>query len=238
MAEPPLVDIYCDESCHLEGDGQELMVLGAVSLPHEYVRNVAERLRAIKDGHGLPRTFEAKWTKVSPSKVDFYLALIDDFLADDALHFRALVAHGKSKLRHADFAQDHDLWYYKMYWEMLRVVIVPRRRHRIYLDIKDTRGGAKAGKLREVLASTFHDWSNEVVERIQIVRSDEIEALQLADILVGAVAYRSRGLTTSAAKTAIVKRLEARAHCRLDWSTPLGAQKVNLFHWQPQPGTP
>jgi hypothetical protein len=205
-------------------------------VPHDRVREIADRIREIKEAHRLPRTFEAKWTKVSPGRADFYLALIDEFLGDDDLRFRGLVAHGKSQLRHADFGQDHDLWYYKMYWEMLRVVIVPPGRHRIYIDIKDTRGGAKAAKLREVLANTYHDWFNQVVERIQIVRSDEIEALQLADILVGAVGYRSRGLSSSPAKTAIVKRLEAGARLRLDWSTPLEAKKVNLFHWLPQPG--
>lgn len=231
------LDIYCDESCHLERDGQELMVLGAVVVPHEHGREVTERIWAVKEAHGLPRAFEAKWTKVSPAKVDFYLALIDEFLADDALRFRGLVAHGKSQLRHADFGQDHDTWYYKMYWEMLRVIIVPPRRHRIYLDIKDTRGGTKTAKLREVLANTFHDWTNEVVERIQIARSEEIQALQLADILVGAVSYRGRGLATSTAKTAIVKRLEAGARRRLDRSTPIDAEKVNLFHWLPQPGS-
>src|SRR5450759_3640890 len=91
LAEPTVVDVYCDESCHLEHDGQELMVLGAVAVPHEHVRGVAEHIRAIKAAHGLPRTFEAKWTKVSPAKVGFYLALIDEFLGDDSLRFRGLV---------------------------------------------------------------------------------------------------------------------------------------------------
>jgi hypothetical protein len=233
LTESPLLNIYCDESCHLEHDGQELMALGALVVPSQQARQLSERIRAIKDTYGVPRTFEAKWTKVSPAKIDFYLALVDEFLGNDSLGFRALVAHDKARLRHAEFGQDHDTWYYKMYWELLCVLIHPPRRHRIYLDIKDTRGGTKTGHLRDVLASTFHDWQYQVVERIQIVRSDEIEALQLVDLLLGAVAYRSRGLNGSTAKLAIVKRLEERTHHRLDWSTPREEAKLNLFHWRP-----
>lgn len=228
------LDIYCDESCHLESDGHELMVLGAVISPHERVREIAERIRDLKEAHGMPRTFEAKWTKVSPGKVMFYLALVDFFFGEPDLRFRGLVAHGKSELRHADFAQDHDTWYHKMYWEMLNVAIRPPARHRIYIDIKDTHGGAKASTLRNVLANTYHDWTNQVVERIQIVRSDEIEALQLADILVGALGYKNRGLITSPAKSAIVSRIEERAHLSLKRTTTLAATKVNIFHWNPQ----
>ncbi len=230
----PVIDLYCDESCHLEHDGHGLMALGAVLLPHDQRRVVAERIRGIKNAHDLPRTFEAKWTKISPAKVEFYLALVDEFFANESLSFRGWVARDKDRLRHTEFGQDHDTWYYKMYWEMLRPVIKPPRAHRIYIDIKDTRGGAKTEKLREVLANTYHDWSNQVIERIQIVRSDEIEVMQLADILVGALAYRSRGLDTSTAKTAVVMRIEAIAQIRLDWSTSIGASKVNLFHWRPQ----
>lgn len=233
-SEPTVFDIYCDESCHLERDGHELMVLGAVSVPHEQVRAVAERIRAIKVAHGLPRTFEAKWTKISPAKIEFYLALIDAFFADPDLRFRGLVAHEKSNLRHADFGQDHDTWYHKMYWEMLHVAIRPPARHRIYIDIKDTRGGTKANMLRQVLANTYRDWFNQVVERIQIVRSDEIEALQLADILVGALGYKSRGHGTSTAKAAVVQRVEEHAQVQLERTTALAATKVNIFHWTPQ----
>ena len=33
-----LYNIYCDESCHLEQDGQPVMVLGAVWLSHDHAR--------------------------------------------------------------------------------------------------------------------------------------------------------------------------------------------------------
>ena len=78
-----IYNIYCDESCHLENDGQKPMVLGAVWLPLDKAREVAERIREIKEQHGVSRWYEMKWTKVSPSKVDLYRNIIDYFFDDD-----------------------------------------------------------------------------------------------------------------------------------------------------------
>jgi hypothetical protein len=239
LAEPrTLIDIYGDESCHLERDGVDLMVLGAMSVPHARTREVADAIRALKEAHGLPRSFEIKWTKVSPAKVDFYVALVDLFGADPDLLFRGYVAHGKSQLRHGDFAQDHDTWYHKMYYGMLLPLIQRRdASFRIHIDIKDTRGGTKARVLHDVISTKLWDHQHEVVERIQIVQSHEVEILQLADLLIGAVAYRNRGLRSNTGKNAVVARLERVAHSRLDYSTPLGTEKVNLFQWQPRPAS-
>jgi len=236
VLESSALNIYCDESCHLEHDGHELMVLGAVTAPSHRVKELARTMRDLKELHGLPRSFEAKWTKVSPGKIEFYIAVIDAFFAEPDVRFRGLVAHQKSELRHAAFGQDHDTWYHKMYYELLQFSVRPPNRHRIYVDIKDTRGGAKAAMLREVLARTYRDWDHQVVERIQIVRSHEVELLQLADLLIGATSYRSRELTTSTAKTAIVQRIEHQSQVRLDRTTPLARSKLNVFHWNPQRG--
>ena len=110
-------NVYCDESCHLENDRQKAMVLGAVWCPLDKTREIAVRLREIKEKHGLSPQFEVKWTKVSPAKIALYLDLVDYFFDDDDLHFRALVVPDKSLLQHESIAgQDHDTWYYKMYF--------------------------------------------------------------------------------------------------------------------------
>lgn len=236
MSESDLTDIYGDESCHLELDGKDLMVLGAIAAPHHRVRALAEQLRDLKEANGLSRKFEIKWTKVSPGKSAFYLALVDFFLNEADLSFRAYVAHGKSQLRHPDFAQDHDTWYHKSYYGMLRPLLeVAGRRFRIYIDIKDTRGGAKARTLHDVISSKLRDPDHHRVEHIQIVRSEEVELLQLADLLIGAVSYKNRGLAESPTKQALIERLERGAGVALERNTHHGDLKVNIFHWQPQP---
>jgi len=224
-------NVYCDESGHLEHDGLPVMVLGAVWCPLEKVPEISTRLREIKRQHHLPPDFEVKWVKVSPAKRDFYLNLLDYFFDDDDLHFRALIVPDKNKLVHAEFNQTHDDWYYKMYFDLLKVILSPLSCYRIYLDIKDTQGAAKVVKLHQVLSNSMYDFSREIVERVQLVRSHEVELLQLADLLIGAIAYANRGLATSPAKLALVERLRQRSGYGLTRTTLLREEKVNLFRW-------
>ena len=96
---------------------------------------------------------------------------------------------GKARLDHARFDQSHDDWYYKMYFTMLRPIFCAPHRYRIYLDVKDTRGGPKTRKLHEVLANSLYDFDRQCIERVQLVRSHESELLQIADLLIGALTY-------------------------------------------------
>ncbi len=227
-----IFNIYCDESCHLENDRQKAMVLGAVWCPLDKRREIAVRLREFKQKHLMPASFEVKWTKVSPAKKNFYLDLIDYFFDDDDLRFRALIVPDKSKLQHTAFPdQDHDTWYYKMYFDMLKVILRPDSHYRIYMDIKDTRGAEKVAKLREVLCNNMYDFSRQVIERLQLVRSHEIEQLQLADLLIGAIGYLNRGLESNAGKMAVVRRMQKRSGYTLTKSTLLREEKINLFQW-------
>jgi hypothetical protein len=228
-------NIYCDESCHLENDHQSAMVLGAVWCPLDKTREIAVRIREIKRKHGLSPTFEVKWTKVSPGKSQFYLDLLDYFFDDDDLHFRALVVPDKTKLDHSAFpGQDHDDWYYKMYFEMLKVILSPTDRYRIYLDIKDTRGAEKVRKLHDVLCNNLYDFSREIVERVQLVHSHEIEQLQLADLLVGTISYVNRGLRANSGKSALIERMRKRSGYSLQRTTLLREGKANLLLWRAQ----
>lgn len=232
-----IYNIYCDESCHLEHDQQKAMVLGGVWCPLEKAHEMAVRLREIKVRHGFKPDFETKWTKVSPAKKAFYLDVVDYFFDNDDLHFRALIVPDKAKLRHDDHGQTHDLWYYKMYFQLLSVILSPDDRYRIYLDIKDTRGAEKIRKLHEVLSNSLYDFSRQIVERIQLVQSHEVELLQLADLLIGAVSYANRGLSGNAGKEALVERMRERSHYELTRTTLLLERKVNLFRWQASEGS-
>lgn len=226
-------NVYCDESCHLEHDHLKVMVLGAVWCPLEKVHEISVRIREIKQKHGMKPGFEAKWTKISPAKKELYLDLIDYFFDDDDLHFRALLVPDKSILDHTAFGQDHDTWYYKMYFDMLKVLLSPTAAYRIYLDIKDTRSADKVDQLRTVLCNNIYDFQREIVERVQNVRSHESEILQLADLLIGAVAYVNRGLSGNAGKETLVARIRERSHYHLTQTTLYREDKFNLFVWHP-----
>src|SRR6266550_1174135 len=222
------LNIYCDESCHLESDRQKVMVLGAVWCPLEKTREIAVRLREIKVRHKLPADFELKWGKASKSMADYYQETLDYFFDDDDLHFRALVVADKAKLHHAAFGQDHDTWYYKMYFHLLEVLFSPDARHRIYLDHKDTCGAQKVAKLHEVLCNNMYDFNRKIPERVQVGGSQEGEQVQLCDFLTGAISYANRGLTTNPAKVALVERLRQRSGYQLTRTTLLRERKLNL----------
>lgn len=231
------INIYCDESCHLENDSQSIMAFGAIWCPQEKVREATQRLREIKERHQLPRDFEIKWGKVSPQKLVFYKDILDYFFDDDDLHFRVVVVSDKSLLNHAAYKQDHDAFYYKMYFQLLSQLLRPDAVFYIYLDIKDTRSASKVAKLKEVLCNSHLDFQPDIIERIQNVRSHEVGLVQLADLLTGAVGYANRGLDSetrpdaSPAKRALVRRMRERSNKKLTSSTLLGETKVNILCW-------
>lgn len=229
---PEVFNIYCDESCHLEHDNQDVMVLGAVWCPAAKAREAFVRLREIKESHGVSHDFEIKWTKVSPAKIRLYRDVLDYFFDDDDLFFRALIVPDKSRLRHAEYGQTHDEWYYKMYFDMLKVILSPTGRYRVYLDVKDTQGAGKVAHLHDVICNSMYDFQHEIVERMQLVRSNEVELLQLADLLIGAIAYANRGLASSEAKVALLRRMRERSGYNLTRTTLYRENKVNLLRWQ------
>lgn len=226
--------IYCDESCHLEHDSQSHMVLGGVWCPTDHVRAAVMRLREIKADHGLSVSFELKWGKVSPAKLHYYLDVLDYWADDNLLCLRAVIIN-KAQLDHTRFDQDHDDWYYKMYFNMLKTILEPQAHYEIFLDIKDTRGGERVESLKDVLRSSLYDFNRDIIRGVEQVRSHEVELIQLADFLIGALAYANRGLRDSEAKLAVVARLRQRTGLMLTRSTLLRATKLNILQWEGRP---
>jgi hypothetical protein len=237
LTENKLFNVYCDESCHLENDHKNVMTLGALWCLDEAKKDMFDRIRTIKKNHGLSKDFEIKWTKVSPAKVDFYKDLLSFFFDEPVLHFRAVVIKDKDQLDHSRFEnQDHDTWYYKMFFCLLNVVFEPHSRYRIFLDKKDTRSGEKIIKLHDVLCNSKYDFSKEIIETVQSVHSHEVELLQLADLLIGAVGYANRELKTSSAKMELISLIRERTGYSLTSTTLFKEEKMNLFFWKPKKG--
>ena len=195
---------------------------------------LARKIKDLKKRHGLPPQLEIKWVKVSPGQLDFYLALIDLFFDEPLLNFRGLVVPDKQALEHGRFEQNHDEFYYKMWYLLLNRLIDPAQHYRIFLDIKDTQGQAKVIKLHNVLCNANYDFDRSVIEKIELVHSHDVLLLQLADLLIGAVGYLHRGLQESPAKLALVAHLRNRSGLSLEKSSLLKAEKFNLFVWKPQ----
>ena len=209
------------------------MVLGAAWCPLAKTAEINRRIREIKVRHGLAADFEIKWTKISQAKLRFYLDLVDYFFDDDDIRFRAVVIH-KTKLDHSKYGQDHDTWYYKMYFTLLSVLIDRENCFRIYLDIKDTRSQPKIKKLHEVLCNANYDFQSSIIERMQPVHSHEVGVLQLADLLIGAISYINRDLKGNAGKLAVIERIKERSRLSLVRNTLLRERKINILIWEPR----
>ena len=147
------------------------------------------------------------------------------------------MAKDKANLNHAKFNQgSHDLWYYKAYFYLLGAMIGASQEYRIFIDIKDTRGGPKVRKLQEVLCNNKYDFKREVIRSISQIRSHESEVLQLTDLLMGAVGYYHNGHydhpAVSEAKKAVVDRLFSQYGKDIVYGTARGAGKVDIFLWK------
>ncbi|SFV12627.1 Protein of unknown function [Methylobacterium sp. 174MFSha1.1] len=227
-----LINVYCDESCHLERDRQTAMVFGAIWCAEHKRYEISQRIKDIRARHGMPPSFEFKWTKVGQSKLQMYMDLVDYFFDDSDIHFRALVIPDKSIIDHNKFNQIHDDWYYKMYFNMIKVILKPLDSYNIYLDIKDTKSHSKSQKLHDVLCNNAYDFQRNMIRKVQHIRSHEAAQSQLADVLIGALSYKFRGKNTSAAKLSLIERIAQRSGYGLNRSTLYKEEKFNILVWQ------
>lgn len=201
-------NMYCDESCHLENDRNDIIIISYISSAYNQVQIHNEQVREIKKKYGFPH--EIKWSSVSKSKKDFYLEIIEYFFATD-LQFRAIVA----KKEHKDLlAEEYDDFYYMLYYHLLFHKINMNYNYNIYLDIKDTRSAAKVHRLKEVLNLKY----NSSIRTLQNIRSEESLLLQMGDLIMGAISYYLRNMDTVIAKNKIVEKIISNSHFHFDKS--------------------
>lgn len=231
-----IMNIYCDESCHLENDHQKSMVLGALWCPKEKAEIYNNEISEIKKKYNLSQFFEIKWSKVSNAKVDFYRELIDFYFIKEDLGFRAWIIPDKSILNHNTHFQTHDDWYYKMYFYLLRNIINSEQIYHIYLDIKDSRSREKLKKLHQALSNVNYDFNRSIIQKMQHVHSHDICLLQMADLFIGAISYHFRNLNSNPAKLDLIKRIADKSGFSLNRSTLPTEKKLNLFIWNPVNG--
>lgn len=226
-----VINVYCDESCHLENDNSPVMVLGSIWAPHNKIKTITSDIRNIKEKHGFSRNFEFKWTQISPSKIKFYLDIVKYFFENPNLHFRAIVAY-KQKLYYDKY--DFEEMYYIIYYYLLVNIISKDTTFNIYIDIKSKkRGGIKSCELHRILSRKMHDFSfSQIIKRLQIIDSKESELLQLADLFSGALAYLNRDLPSNSAKGEVVKKISIISRTNLKINTLPSEKKFNVLYWK------
>lgn len=229
------INVYCDETCHLEHDGHKAMALGAIWCPKDKIKEINYQIQEIKLKYNIPKKSEVKWTKISPCNLNLYLDLVDYFFDNDNLHFRTLIVPDKSKLDHEKYNQTHDQWYHKMYFDLLKIIFHKSSSYYVYIDIKDTHSGENIKKLQEVCSHNAYDINNQIIKHIQPIRSDEVQLMQIVDIFTGAMGYRYNNMdcnkSISSAKVEVVNRIIQRSGSNLLKNSLPSDQKFNIFIW-------
>lgn len=215
-------NFYCDESTHLENDGHPFMIIGYVSTPYHLLKMHNQTIRELKAKHYF--NGELKWSALSKSQYPFYNELIDYFFSNSSLEFRAIIID-KSQMNHEKFGQTHDTFYDKMYYQLLNKKIHPEHTYNIFIDIKDTYSFRKAKNLKSYLE---RDYSN--IRNLQVIKSYEGELMQLADVLIGALNYKIRGLNKVTSKNNIIEKIEKHCGKPLTQRTAKDESKFNLFY--------
>lgn len=212
-------NIYCDESCHIENDHKPYMFLGSVSSAYNQVKLHTEQINELKKKHNFYA--EIKWSKVSKSKLRFYLELVDYFFATD-LKFRT-VGVEKLKINNDAYHQSYDDFYYKMYYYLLNHNLSSLYTYNVYLDIKDTLSAYKVNRLKDILNTKFGVFRN-----VQNIRSHESLLIQMADFLMGAISYvHNDTRKLNPAKVQIIKKISQ--HCNDNLLGTNYSKKLNLF---------
>lgn len=224
-----IYNYYMDETCHLLNNNSDYMVIGAVACPKEKTYRISQNIKNIKLKHGLKSSFEIKFTKISPAKFEFYKELLEYFLNEESLLFRCVIIN-KTYLNHKKFNQTHDDFYYKMVYFLFRYFLLGRHNH-IYLDYKDTMSYQKGKKVEECLINS-KNIPPVFNFKVQPIDSKESNLLQLSDLLIGLVGYKSRKITESKSKLELIKYLENSLNYSIDITTH-DECKIDILRWRP-----
>jgi hypothetical protein len=221
-------EVYCDESrpdllASSSTEGR-FLVIGSVWLQAENRPRVKEALRRLRGKHKFGG--ELKWQKISPSSAALYRELADWFVsAGLSVRFRC-VAVDRHQLNPLLHDNDHELGFYKFYYQVLHHWILDFNEYAVFLDFKSNRRRDRLAVLRRCLA--YANLSSKI-EVVQAVRSEESPLIQLADILTGAASARlNDSLRVGGAKESVVTVLEDGLGRRVA-PTPRSEQKFNVF---------
>lgn len=226
-------NLFVDESCHLEHDRIPIMCIGYIKVPVRVYKELMLELTNIKLTYKSPT--EVKWNKFSESRLPMYKSMVD-FFFNNPIEFRCVLVKHKERLNYTDLNRgNHDNFYYKMTYYLLRPN-PPGVEYRVFMDIKDSRGKDKLKKTEEVF-NNYHQGSSPFVY-FQHLHSHHNIFFQLTDLFIGAIAFKARGLheneKSNRGKIEFINYLESKSRYSLNESIPLWETKFNIFDFQPQ----
>lgn len=223
------IDVYCDEAYpdlfSSDYPQARYLIIGGVWLKVDDRERFKSAIHDLRDQYKIGGEF--KWTKVSPSKVDFYKALLTWFHEQgEDLKFRCIAIDHQQVDLIRFHQSDQELGFYKFYYQMLHKWIHPFNQYHIFCDFKLNRLRDRLHTLKACLSNAN---LAAAVETVQSVRSRESVLIQLTDVLVGLASARLNDrLAPGSAKGNAVAHLERLLGRRIV-STALSEKKFNVF---------
>ena len=229
-----IYSIFCDESCYLQFDNSDIMCIGAIIVPDADLCAYKYELKRIKRKYGI--LHELKWNTVSRTHLAMYDEILRLFFASSMV-FRSVLIKNKTNIRAHSLGRDeYNMFYYSVVERLIRFSIRHNSNnvnsYRIFLDLKDNNGKIKLATIQSELVSMIG--TTDEIQSLQNIRSHESQFIQLADIIIGAITYRARGLDGSEAKSHIVKLIEELSGYQLDEGTEPGDDKFAIYDFQPK----
>ena len=223
------IDVYCDESYPDLFSSKEprarYLFIGSLWLPRNRRNQFKDEIHKLRDQHKIGGEF--KWTKISPSKREFYEDLLNWFISKgDSLRFRCIAVDNQQVNLIRFHQNDQELGFYKFYYQMLQHWIHPFNQYKIFCDLKCNRLQNRLHTLHRCLDCT--NLSTEI-QTVQSIRSRESVLIQLSDVLVGLTASRmNKRLKDGSAKAGIANSLERLLGKKIR-STAMSEKKFNVF---------
>jgi len=225
------IEIYCDENNQnlftSKNPTLNFATIGSIWIEAEKRQEIKEKIKSLRKKHRFLR--EIKWNKVSFKKMDFYKEIIDLFFSyGNEMRFRSIIIPAKD-IKWEILNNDHELGFYKFYYQMLHHWIFENNKYNIFCDIKTNRNKKEYSVFKECLqkANVLSE-----IKNIQALPSKEVELIQLADLLLGAVSARlNESLKSGGAKEKFVLYLEKKLSSRIQ-PTSKSEPKFNVFQIQ------
>jgi len=144
-------DIYCDESC-LEAltrkQEHTYVGIGGVWLPTDKREESKKYIKDICKKYNINKEF--KWNKLSPYYLDFYKKIVDYFFKSDYLRFRAIIIESNKVDLITFHDSDHELSFYKFYYQLIHHWILDFNYYHIFLDYKLNRNKGRLSELKKL----------------------------------------------------------------------------------------
>ena len=222
-------EVYCDEALPdlftSKKPRSEYLMIGGLWIPANIRNEVKNKIKDLREKHHA--WGEIKWTKVSPSKLEFYEELVDLFMSyGKEMRFRCIaVAHKEVNM--ALHQNDGELGFYKFYYQLLHHWIYDFNEYSVFCDAKTNRDKNRFIDLRKCLA---HANLSSDITQVQALPSKQVVLIQLSDLLLGMASSRiNKTLGEGTAKETLVKRLESRLDIHSLQPTPRTEEKFNIF---------